>query len=85
LFDEVPAFVERSAHLVAHRSGRFGDEADGEPRCPAWPDRRRASRGCVGEPVVQDRGDVVGVLQGPGGDQPRQQSVHVVVVGFRSA
>lgn len=83
--DESLPFGEGTTHLVVHRPGRFGDQAGDE----AWSGGASAAAGapgrCLREAMVQDGGDVVGILETTHRDQPRQQHIDIVMVGFGTA
>ncbi|WP_091970892.1 hypothetical protein [Propionibacterium cyclohexanicum] len=83
--DEATTLGERPSELIVHGAGGFGDESGDQARCFAGAAGSRRSDGRLGDAVVEDGGDVVGVTKFPGLRQLREQSVDVVVVGLGSA
>lgn len=93
LLAEVAALVQGLAHLVGrrparlggHGAGGFGDQPCDETRCLSGAAGADGSGGGVGEAVVDDGGDVVGVAEPARLDEAWQEGVDVVVVGFSPA
>lgn len=83
--DEVASFGERLAHVGGHGAGGFGDEPDDQTWSLAGAAGAGGTGGGLGNAVVEDGGDVVGVGEPARSDQSWQQRPHVVVVGLGAA
>lgn len=84
LLDQRLAFREGLSHLVAHPPACLRDEPGEEPRRAPRATRVGGLAGRTGEAVVQDRCDVVGILEAAGRNQARHERVKVVTFGFRA-
>lgn len=84
-FDEVAALGQGLLHVGGHGAGGFRNQAGDETRGLAGAARSGGTDGGVGEAVVDDGGDVVGVGEPASLDEAWQEGVDVVVVGFRPA
>ena len=84
-FDEVAAPGQSPLHVRGHGAGGFGNQPGNEKRCPSSASRSGGSGGGLGEAVVDNGGDVVGVSEPTSLDEARQEGVDVVVVGFGAA
>jgi hypothetical protein len=71
--DELLAFVDRLAVLLAHLPQRLRDETSDEPR--ARPATARRGRGDPVESIMQDGGDVASVVEPVLADDPRHEGL----------
>lgn len=84
-FDEVAALGQGLLHVGGHGAGGFGNQAGDETRGLAGAARSGGTDGGVGEAVVDDGGDVVGVGEPASLDEAWQEGVDDVMVGFGPA
>ena len=84
-FDEVAAFGQGLLHIGGHGAGGFGNQPGDETRCLSGASGPGGSGGGVGEAVLDNGGDVVGVGEPARCDEAWQEGLNVVVVGFGPA
>ncbi len=82
-FNQVTTLVQCLTHVCGDRPVDAWDQASDQTCRFAGAAGTGRARGGVGEPVVNDRGEIVSVLKSTGLDEAWQELVDVVMVGLR--
>lgn len=80
---EAATLCKCPSHLECHAAGGFGDEAGDQAWCLAGAAGAFRSGGRLGDAVMEDGGDVVGVPEAACSHEAWQQGVDVVLVRLR--
>src|SRR5699024_757792 len=81
-FDQVTTLVQCLTHVCGDWAVDAWDQAGNQTRRPAGAAGTGRSRSGVGEAVMDDRGEILGVLKSAGLDEAWQELVDVVMVGL---